>query len=173
MTNLIYALCLLLPSLILISLAVIFLVQNFTSAPYVPSSAHKLVNVFEQLNLPRNATFLDLGSGDGRHVFAASQYFKAAHGVEVNPYLWVWSLLWHKLINRKPNVKFIRRSFFNLHLAPYSVVYIYLFPQLMAKLESKLFRELPKGSIIISHTFKFDQHEPTNRLSKHYWIYTV
>lgn len=52
-------------------------------------------------------------------------------------------------------------------------MYVYLFPEVMAKLEDKIFSEMPKGSTIISHTFAFKKHKPENKLNNHYLIYKV
>lgn len=165
--------CLFIPSMMLLSFGILTLLQNFFSAPYVPSSAKKLAAALEELGLPQAGRFIDLGSGDGGITLMAAKYFHQSSGVEINPYLWLFSNLRKLFHPKRKNIHFICKSFFRMKFHDYDVMYIYLFPELMAKLEDKLFAELPKGSTIISHTFKFPNHQPERTINKHYHIYST
>lgn len=60
-------------------------------APYVPSQRHYVRRLFEHLQLGTADTVVDLGSGDGMVLRAASAYGARAVGYELNPFLWAFS----------------------------------------------------------------------------------
>lgn len=165
--------CLFLPSLILLSFGLIIITQNFYTAPYVPSSPWKLRALLKQLQLDSKSRFIDIGSGDGSTVLVGSEFFAKSTGIDMNPHLWVLSNIRKLFHSNKAKINFIYGSFFNIPFNEYDVMYIYLFPEVMEKLEDKIFSEMPKGSTIISHTFSFKKHQPVEKLNKHYLIYKV
>lgn len=96
---------------------------------------------------------VDLGSGDGRLVFAAARAGARAVGIEQNPLL-----VWYCRIvalrfprNRRPC--FVRASFLAQPLGGYQVVFAYLFPEVMAVLGPKLRAELTPRSRVVSNAF--------------------
>lgn len=155
------------------SFGIIMIVQNFFTAPYVPSSPGKLRKLLEELKLDPKSHFIDIGSGDGGTVLVGAEFFAKSAGIEMNPYLWILSNF-RKLISRnRSKLNFLLGSFFNISFKEYDVMYIYLFPEIMAKLEDKIFSEMSKGSTVISHTFAFKKHQPEQKLNKHYLVYKV
>jgi SAM-dependent methyltransferase len=53
------------------------------SAPYRATKAKPLLNLLRKLDLPRDSTFVDIGSGKGRVLLIASQYgFRKVVGIE-------------------------------------------------------------------------------------------
>lgn len=105
----------------------------------VPSSAHHVV---------------ELGSGwGGISLLAGRRYpHMQVTGIELSPvpYLFSRLRLW---ISRAPNVRFLRRNFFDYPLDQSDVVICYLTNPLMAQLKEKLLRELPVHAVIVSSTF--------------------
>jgi hypothetical protein len=116
-------------------------------SPYVPTKDDVASKILSHLKLKKGAKFIDLGAGDGRVVKIARDTFKLnAIGFEVNPMLQIYSKLRYG----------ITLSGTNLFKAPISnadIIYIYLFPKLIAKLEKKLTSEAKKGAIIICYSF--------------------
>lgn len=123
-------------------------------APYVPTSRKKLTEILNVVKPHTNATFFELGSGDGRMVrFAAQTYGVRGIGIEVNPLL-VW---WSRLLARRDkiqNVVFLKRNIFSTDMSSASYIYIFLMPELIVKLLPKFEAELKKGTVVISHGFK-------------------
>jgi hypothetical protein len=63
-------------------------------APYLPTFRTHREAMFRQLQQTvgrKKEVFVDLGSGDGRLVFAAAQTFRLSVGYESNPFLYIFS----------------------------------------------------------------------------------
>lgn len=58
------------------------------------------------------------------------------------------------------NTKLIKWNYFNADLSKYDFIYVYLFPQLMKKIETKIWSNCKTWTIIISNAFKFKEHKP-------------
>lgn len=159
-------------SLLLIVFAIYLIGSWVFTTPYYPSRVKKLSRSFEKFNitLPERIRFIDLGSGDGRVVLWASKRGMEAEGIELNPFLTLFSKI-NALVNRK-KVKIYNKSFFNHMYNNYDIVYLYQYSEIMKKLEDKLFKELKPNSIIISNTFKFPNITEDEKVDNFY-IYIV
>lgn len=135
---------------------------TISGAPFVPSRQIRVKKMMELANLQPNDRALDLGSGDGRVVLAASDYCAQSDGVELNPYLY-WLSRSKQKTKRKNNVAFTRGSLWNFNLSPYSVLFLYFIPHRMNKLAKKIKREMRPGSRIISHAFSFPDWLPVKK----------
>jgi len=100
-------------------------------------------------------SFYDLGCGDGRVLFQASRnYGCRAVGYELN--LPVFLLAKFKVIlhGKSRDIKIYFKNFLNQDLRKADVIFCYLTPRLMKKLEEKFKKEsLKKGTRIISFAF--------------------
>ena len=130
------------------------LVSDFFGVPFVPTRNRSLERILAPITLSKKDVFYDLGSGDGRLPFyMAKNYGLKAIGVELNPLLYFYSRLKKRLFKVK-NVEFLRANFFDVSLKKASVIYVFLFPEVVNKLYSKILMECKKGTIIISHGFR-------------------
>jgi 2-polyprenyl-3-methyl-5-hydroxy-6-metoxy-1,4-benzoquinol methylase len=164
----------LLTCLFLWILLAIFIVWSWLNTPWYPSRLKELEEVWKsgEFELPENAKFIDLGSGDGRIVnWAASKGFDA-HGIEMNPYLSLTHRIKRLFNKNKKNISIYNKNFFNHNFSDYDVVYLYVFPKYMNKLKSKLYSELKPGSIIISNVFSFSDVKPDQEIGR-FKIYRV
>lgn len=93
--------------------------------PYVPATTEQVKNVLSFL--PKNASgkLIDIGSGDGRIVIAAAQHGIAADGVELNPWLVLYSRLsaLRQSVGKRTN--FFRRDLWKLDIKPYKYIVIF------------------------------------------------
>ncbi|XP_006626872.1 ATP synthase subunit C lysine N-methyltransferase isoform X1 [Lepisosteus oculatus] len=123
--------------------------------PYLPSSTIQTQNVMKLLE-GRKGCLADLGSGDGRLVFAASSLGLQSTGFEINSILLTYarSKAWWKGI---PTYKatFVNKDFWKTDLSRYNNVTVFLAPGVMEVLEKKLLAELPDGARVISCRFPF------------------
>ncbi|KAG5191606.1 hypothetical protein JKP88DRAFT_231021 [Tribonema minus] len=124
---------------------------------------HQLSEVFALLSEARSAgratgTFVDLGSGDGCAVIEAARRGYAAHGVELNPAL----VLWSRLQARRARVKatFSWGNMFAVPLAPYDVVMCFGVPSLMPRLADKVRREMREGTHVVLYRFALPDWQP-------------
>ena len=130
-------------------------------APFVPSDRRAVDAALKLAKLGKGEWFYDLGSGDGRAVFAASGLGAKAVGVEINPVLWLWGACLSVIMRRKAS--FIRANFFDVDLRHADVVFIYTWQGTNEKLEGKLESELKKGARVVSHRFTFPGWKPGAR----------
>ncbi len=168
-------------SFCLVLFAMYMLIQNlFNVPPYLPSFNRQikaeLAKFMDEFNEKKDfkagdrPKLIDLGSGDGKIVFQAAKLGYDAYGIEINPFLIIVTrlraLFWPK--SQRPH--FISGSYFNHDLSAsggnYDVIFTYLFPGTMHELEEKIFSEAKTGTIIISNTFKFKDHEPNTSRNK-------
>ena len=81
----------------LVVVILVFGIAAFTGAPYVPSLKRDLSTAFDKLyKLGKKDLLVDLGSGDGKVLGAAIKRGARATGVEINPFLVLWTKLKHK-----------------------------------------------------------------------------
>lgn len=104
----------------------------------------------------------DLGSGDGRIPITAAKYFGAKGvGIEFDYIRHLIGWLRVRLLDLEKRVKLRRGNFFNYNISDATVIFIYLVPRVLEKLEPKLLSELKKGTRIISYKYKFKSSKKT------------
>jgi len=127
-------------------------------APYVPTSKKELDKILRGVPLKKNASFVELGSGDGRMVrYAVKQYNQIGVGIEINPLLVGWSNYLAKKEGISKNVTFLKKNIFDYSLKNVDYLYLFLMPDLLSSLTPKFKKELKKGTVIISHGFKLPE----------------
>lgn len=162
-----------------------------SDAPYVPTKFSRIKKLLKLIPL-KNKVFYELGSGDGRVVIEAAKLGAKAYGVEQS-YLRVLYSRFKALgqnanFTAKQEVYFIHGDIFKQNLSDADVVFIFLLPKGVERLETKLKKELKKGSLVITQTFHFknwkpfkkilitDQKEPNtslgpDKIEGDFWIY--
>ncbi len=102
---------------------------------------------------------IDLGSGDGRMVMEAAKLGIPSLGIEINPFLYLLSLLKVKFCSSK--AKFEWGNFWGKDLGQADIITIYL-PITSKRLETKLKKELKRGSLVLTYQTGFPNWKPTN-----------
>lgn len=157
------------------ALAIFFLTLAFlTGAPFVPSTSEVTTAMIRLANIKKGQIIYDLGSGDGRLLFAAAKEGATAIGYEINPYLVLYTILKQIITPYGHHITVRWRNFWSAPLSDASVVFVYLLPWRMHTLEQKLKRELKPGTIIVSNSFIFNNWEITKKDEKHHvYLFTV
>jgi 16S rRNA A1518/A1519 N6-dimethyltransferase RsmA/KsgA/DIM1 with predicted DNA glycosylase/AP lyase activity len=132
-----------------------FVLPLFKGAVYYPSkntAIDEIVNICQQY--PKSK-IVDLGSGDGRILTALARRGINSVGLEINPFLYLYSKYNIGLLglNNWTTVKY--KNYWNENLNEYDIVIIFGIPYIMTDLKLKLSKELPTDSIIISNLFEF------------------
>ncbi|MBI4992847.1 MAG: hypothetical protein HZC26_01770 [Candidatus Magasanikbacteria bacterium] len=108
--------------LILLFYVAYMVYATVSGAPFVPTRSRNVVKMIELANLTDAEKVIDLGSGEGRIVFAVASHCEQSVGVEINPFLYWISRLKQRVSNcknqkrnetRKPRC-FLRFYFFRL-----------------------------------------------------------
>jgi hypothetical protein len=156
--------------LLLIVFVGLFAIAGIMGAPYVPILKRDSTALLELSGLTKGQTLVDLGSGDGRLLRAAASHGIRGIGYEINPVMYLISLL----------VCFRYRKLVSLHLANLwqirlpdaDVIYFFLMPKFMARLDKKLSRELAHKTVVISYAFQLPNRKPI-RQTMNTFVYDI
>lgn len=122
-------------------------------APFVPSASPVAAKMVELARIKNRARVYDLGSGDGRILLLAAQRGAHATGLEINP----WLVLYTNLrfgFKKHPGTVWARwRNFWRADYRDADIVFVYLLPWHMNKLADKLKRELKPGALVVTNSF--------------------
>ena len=142
-----------------------------SDAPYVPTKFEKIKKALKLAGLKKGEVFYELGSGDGRVVLEAAKMEAQSFGVEQS-----WIRVWFSRFKAKQlnliKADFFHGDIFDRHYYNADVVFIYLLPKGVEKLEKKLRQELEKGSRVITQTYHFKHWRPKVKEGD-FWIYRV
>lgn len=137
-----------------------FLGFLLTRVPFVPTYASDVEFFVKKLGLSSCDVFYDLGSGDGKVVFLVEKL----SGAEVTGFELTWWTHWLaklKKIFMKSKAKFINRNFFKQPWSEATVIYGYLYPPLMGRVEEKFLAECKPGATAIIRDFPFPNIKPS------------
>jgi len=136
------------------------------NAPFV-LSPEKVVDAMLRLaDVKPTDTVYDLGCGDGRIVIQAASAFGAKGvGVDINPERVLEARKNAEKAGVKDKVSFIENDIFKTEVQDATVVTLYLLPDMNARLQPKLLKELKPGSRVVSHSFTFPDWKPEKHLT--------
>ncbi|TAL19510.1 hypothetical protein EPN90_03235 [Patescibacteria group bacterium] len=132
----------------------------FTGAPYVPTSSERTAAMIALAGLQPGELAVDLGAGDGRLVLAAAATGARAEGFELNPLLVFLARFAIRRASLAARAKIHRASFRGADLRRASVIFIYLLPGEMARLERWLPAALNPGARVVVNAFPFPHWKP-------------
>ncbi|XP_053690847.1 ATP synthase subunit C lysine N-methyltransferase [Sabethes cyaneus] len=144
--------------------------------PYVPATTKQIGNVLSAINTSNKADkLLDIGSGDGRIVIAAAKARGIeAHGVELNPWLVLYSRISAVRTGVYANTRFYRKDLWKFDISKYNNIVIFGVEEMMQDLEQKVAQEAQSNATIIACRFPFPSLIPVKTLEDgidSVWIY--
>lgn len=125
-----------------------------SDAPYVPTKMDRIKSVLKTAGTKSGKIFYELGSGDGRVVLTAAKLGAVSNGIEQS-WIRVWLSRFLAKRNRLNKAFFFHGNIFDRLYYPADIVYIYMLPEAVKKLEEKLGKELKKGAIVITQKYHF------------------
>lgn len=132
------------------------LITIYSGACYVPSPKSSLADIVKVKQFSEDDVVLDLGSGDGRLLIAASKAGAGkCIGVELNYLLVLWSRLKIKLLGIK-NIEVKHENFWKTDLTDVTVLVLYLVPIKMDKLIKKVKEEMNANAEVIAFRYKLN-----------------
>ncbi|XP_028137218.1 ATP synthase subunit C lysine N-methyltransferase isoform X1 [Diabrotica virgifera virgifera] len=140
--------------------------------PYIPATDHQVKNILAALK-GRTGTLLDLGSGDGRIVLETAKNKFISHGVELNPWLVLFSKI-SALREGITNAKFYRRDLWKYSIHQYDNIVIFGVEQMMNDLEKKFIKECKSSCKIIACRFPLPNLTPIKTIGHGIdtvWVY--
>ncbi len=134
-----------------------FGIAAWSMAPWVPAWKKDLPRIFKLAELKPDEIFYDLGCGNGKLVFYASEKYKAqGYGVELALPMYLVCKI-RQFFKRTPNVHFKFGNMFHTDISKADVIYVFGMPKkLDEKLSQKLKDDLKPGTRVISYVFKFN-----------------
>jgi len=132
----------------------------FLDLPYVATERKKIETIIRLANPKKGETVVDLGSGDGRLLFASAQNGAVAIGYELNPFLIALTLVHAKLKGLKGLVKVKKENLWKSDLKVADVVFVYGRKKQMPKFEDFVYQNTQKGTRIVVNTNAFPNKKP-------------
>jgi SAM-dependent methyltransferase len=128
---------------------------------YVPTPIPVVERMLELARVGKDDVVFDLGSGDGRiPIVAAQRHGARGVGIEINP-VWVRDArAAAERLGVADRVSFRIEDLHATDLREATVVTLYLFPTVNAKLQPKLARELKPGTRVVSHEYRIGDWPP-------------
>lgn len=121
-------------------------------APYLPTLKPQIATFIEAANLKPGETILELGSGDGRVLLAAARAGLNATGFELNPVLALLSYI--RTFKYRKQVRIVWGNFWTHPWPEASVIFVFLLPKYMEKLDKKIIQYNHKPIMLVSFAFK-------------------
>lgn len=138
-------------------------------APYLPTLSKQQETALDLLDLKPGETLIELGSGDGRMLIAAAKRGVKSVGYELNPLLWLYSLIVTRKYKNLITIK--NRNFWNMKLPECEGVYVFLLDKYMNKLYKKITQEKHSSLKLVSYAFKFPNKKHVTEKSGMYLYY--
>ena len=134
--------------------------QAQDEVPFITTPDAVTLAMLELAGVGPQDHLVDLGSGDGRIVITAARRFGARGlGVEIVPALVAQSRDNARRAGVAGRAEFREQDLFTLDLAPFSVVTMYLLPQVNLQLRDRLLALRP-GTRIVSHDWDLGDWQP-------------
>jgi precorrin-6B methylase 2 len=145
---------LLLIILLILYLLTWFLPKDSPWSPWWATSTEVSTIIGKLAKISKKDVFYELGSGTGTTVTVIAKEFGIhAVGIESSKSRVWWSNIKAKRNGVSKDVSFVQKDFFKVDLSPASIVYLYLVPRVIEKLEQKLLKELKPGTKVISYIY--------------------
>lgn len=142
----------------------VFLIFNslgfFAGAPYAATPAEIVNKLFTIVSVGKDDIVYDLGSGDGRILIEAAKRGAKGVGWEINFPLYLWSVRRIKQFKLEKKVKIHFGNFWTKKLGKATVIFAFLLPEHMERLERKLEKELQPGTKVITYLAKLPNRKP-------------
>ena len=122
--------------------------------PYVVTPYPVVDEMLRLAKVGQSDVVFDLGCGDGRIVIAAAERHGARGvGIDIDPRRIEEANEGARRAGVADRVRFAVQDLFETDFSSATVVTLYLFPELNAKLRPKLLADLRPGALVVSHQF--------------------
>ena len=140
--------------------------QELSKLPYVPTPQIVVDEMIKLAAVAADDFVVDLGSGDGRIVITAAKQHKAnGFGVDIDAKLVALSNKNAKEAGVADYARFFERDMFKTDIGKATVVMLYVLPDFMAKLRSKVLTELRPGARVVAHDYYLGEWHPDRMIT--------
>lgn len=146
----------------------------YTGAPFVPSTDKTSKAMIKHAYIKKGMRVLDLGSGNGKLLFLAAQRGAYAIGYEINPFLVLTASIFALFTPFRKRIKNVWKNLWTADIGDADVIFVYLIPWKMDKLENKLLREARPETRIVCNSFLFNRIPCTKKdHDNHVYVFTI
>ena len=140
--------------------------QELSKLPYVPTPQVVVDEMIKLANVGANDFVVDLGSGDGRIIItAAKQYRATGFGVDIDAKLVALSNKNAKEEGLAERAQFFERDMFRTDISKATVLMLYVMPDFMANLRTKVLTELQPGARVVAHDYHMGEWHPDRMIT--------
>ena len=162
--------------LILLVILVLAVVQFFNIvfrgfAPFFTTGEKAIKMVLEAVTINPDDQIYELGAGSARFLLAVEKRYPTAKliGVEYSPLTYWLAKL--KMRSKKSRIKLVLQNLFKTNLREANLIYCYLIPDMMPKLQEKIKAECRPGTKIISHMFSIPNLDIKKRIEEDHEVF--
>jgi 16S rRNA A1518/A1519 N6-dimethyltransferase RsmA/KsgA/DIM1 with predicted DNA glycosylase/AP lyase activity len=130
-------------------------------APYLPTLRPQVQVALDLARLKPGQTLLELGCGDGRVLIAAAEQGATVVGYELNPLL--AGIAWLRTRRYRGKVRVVWGDFWRYDWPPADVIFTFLLPRYMAKLDKKCIQYHNTPVKLVSFAFEIPGKEPVKK----------
>jgi hypothetical protein len=127
-------------------------------APYLPTLQPQVQAALTLARLKPGQTLLELGCGDGKVLIAAAQQGVHSVGYELNPLLYVLCRL--RTWRYRQYIRIIWGDFWKSPWPAANVIFVFLLPKYMDKLDKKIMQYNHKPVKLVSFAFEIEAKQP-------------
>jgi len=136
-----------------IAIFAIWALSAFIGVPFLPTHKKQARRAMQLANVKPGTKVVDLGSGAGRIVFLAARLGAKAVGYELNPFLTAWSKAVILCTGLTGKAEVHLKSIYHADVSDTDVVFAFLFPKLMPRVESEILPKMKPGALFVSYAF--------------------
>jgi ubiquinone/menaquinone biosynthesis C-methylase UbiE len=144
---------------------------------YIPTRFDDIDFFFDLAPLTSRDVVYDLGSGDGRLLFAALEKgARRAVGIEINPLMLKIARQTAESKNIADRITFIEADMMEVNLSAATVVFAYLYPTASNVLKQKLESELQSGARVVMEAYPMHGWKPESATPpgyKQFYLYIM
>ncbi len=130
-------------------------------APYVPTPLPVVDAMLRLAAVRRSDVVYDLGCGDGRFVLSAARYYGARGvGVDIDQGLVNEANAAARAAGLSDRARFLVQDLFETDISEATVITLFLYPEMNARLLPKFRSDLRPGTRIVSHQFRIGDWKP-------------
>jgi SAM-dependent methyltransferase len=130
-------------------------------APYLPTLKPQVTAALELADLKAGQTLLELGCGDGKVLIAAASQGMHVVGYELNPILAF--IAWLRTRRYGSQVQVVWGDFWRHSWPPAEVVFVFLLPRYMSKLDKKCIQYAHRPIKLVSFAFEIPNKKPVRQ----------
>lgn len=143
--------------------AYITYIADRKGAPFTRSAGNRIRTMLKLSSIQPNENIVDFGSGDGSILIEAAKLGANAVGVEINPFLVLFSRYRIRRKKLDDRITVVLGDFRKYSLRDVHVVFLYLLPGTLGRLRKKLQDELTAGSRVVSNAYPIPEWDITRK----------